>query len=387
MHMLNRSGVFIKQQTGYKAFIPRPLPPEPQINIDLEILTLLSKADRCLGRLDGVTEILPDPDLFVAMYVKKEALLSSQIEGTQASLIDVIDLPEPTNSEKVKNVEEVVNYIKAMNYGLERLKELPLSLRLFKEIHEVLLQGVRGSERSPGEFRKSQNWIGPAGCSLATATFVPPPPHEMIKALGDLEIYFHSDDSIPPLVKIGLIHAQFETIHPFLDGNGRMGRLLITFWLCQQQILNKPLLYLSYFFKINRTEYYDRLMSVRLNGDWEGWIKFFLRGIAEVSVEASETAKKILALKEVHSLLISKGNLRNPANGLKLLEKLYEQPIVTARMTEEYLDVSYPTANSLLNELCNLEILTPEENRQRNRKYSYKSYIELLQVGTELNFE
>jgi Fic family protein len=384
MQEVNRAGVFIKQPMGYKAFIPHPLPPDPPIVIDLEVMTLLSKADRCLGRLDGVTEILPDPDLFVAMYVKKEALLSSQIEGTQASLIDVLDIPEPANAEKIKNVEEVVNYIKAMNYGLERLKELPLSLRLFREIHEILLQGVRGSERSPGEFRKSQNWIGPAGCSLSTATFVPPPPHEMIQALGELEIYFHSDEKIPPLIKIGLIHAQFETIHPFLDGNGRMGRLLITFWLCQQKILNKPLLYLSYFFKMNRTEYYERLMNIRLNGDWEGWIKFFLRGISEVSVEASETAKKILALKEAHSSLINGGDLRNAANGLKLLEKLYEQPIVTARMTEEYLEVSYPTANALLNELCTLGILTTDEKKQRNKKYSYTPYIELLQVGTEL---
>lgn len=384
MNGMNRSGVFIKQASGYKAFIPNPLPPEPPINIDLDIMTLLSKADRCLGRLDGVTEILPDPDLFVAMYVKKEALLSSQIEGTQASLIDVLDVPEPTNVQKVKSVEEVVNYIQAMNYGLERLTELPLSLRLFKEIHEILLQGVRGSERSPGEFRRSQNWIGPAGCTLTTASFVPPPPHEMMQALGDLEVYFHSEESMPPLVKIGLIHAQFETIHPFLDGNGRMGRLLITFWLCQQKILNKPLLYLSYFFKMNRTEYYDRLMSVRLHGDWEGWIKFFLRGIAEVSVEASETAKKILALKELHSSLINNGNLRNAANGLRLLEKLFEQPIMTARMVEDYLPVSYPTANTLLNELCGLGILTAEENKQRNKKYSYKDYIDLLQVGTEL---
>ena len=385
MEESNRAGVFIKQQSGYRAFIPHPLPPAPPINIDMEIMTLLSKADRCLGRLDGVTEILPDPDMFVAMYVKKEALLSSQIEGTQASLIDVLDIPEPSNVDKIKNVEEVVNYIQAMNYGLERLKELPLSLRLFREIHEILLQGVRGSERSPGEFRRTQNWIGPAGCNLATATFVPPPPHEMFQALGELERYFYSDEQIPPLVKIGLIHAQFETVHPFLDGNGRMGRLLITFWLCQQEILNKPLLYLSYFFKINRIEYYERLMNVRLKGDWEGWIKFFLRGIAEVSVEASETAKKILALKESHSLLINKGGLRNTANGLRLLDKLFEQPIVTARMTEQYLDVSYPTANTLLNELCDLGIVTVQENRQRNKKYSYTSYIELLQVGTELD--
>ncbi len=387
MKDVNRAGTFIKQATGYTAFVPRPLPPEPPLNIDFETVTLLSKADRCLGRLDGVTEILPNPDLFVAMYVKKEAVLSSQIEGTQASLIDVLDIPEASNLQKVRQVEEVVNYIKAMNYGLERLHDLPLSLRLFKEIHAILLQGVRGSERSPGEFRRTQNWIGAAGCNLATASFVPPPPYEMVQALGELEKYFYTEEEIPPLIKIGLIHAQFESIHPFLDGNGRVGRLLITFWLCQQKILNKPLLYLSYFFKMNRTEYYDRLMDVRLRGAWEEWIKFFLRGVAEVSAEASETAKKILALKENHTVIINNGKLRNAANALKLLEKLFGQPIVTVRMVESYLDVSYPTANGLLSELCELGILMTEENKQRNRKYFYTEYVKLLQVGTELTGE
>lgn len=387
MKDVNRAGTFIKQATGYTAFVPRPLPPEPPLNIDFETVTLLSKADRCLGRLDGVTEILPNPDLFVAMYVKKEAVLSSQIEGTQASLIDVLDIPEASNLQKVRQVEEVVNYIKAMNYGLERLHDLPLSLRLFKEIHAILLQGVRGSERSPGEFRRTQNWIGAAGCNLATASFVPPPPYEMVQALGELEKYFYTEEEIPPLIKIGLIQAQFESIHPFLDGNGRVGRLLITFWLCQQKILNKPLLYLSYFFKMNRTEYYDRLMDVRLRGAWEEWIKFFLRGVAEVSAEASETAKKILALKENHTVIINNGKLRNAANALKLLEKLFGQPIVTVRMVESYLDVSYPTANGLLSELCELGILMTEENKQRNRKYFYTEYVKLLQVGTELTGE
>ena len=387
MKDVNRAGTFIKQATGYTAFVPRPLPPEPPLNIDFETVTLLSKADRCLGRLDGVTEILPNPDLFVAMYVKKEAVLSSQIEGTQASLIDVLDIPEASNLQKVRQVEEVVNYIKAMNYGLERLHDLPLSLRLFKEIHAILLQGVRGSERSPGEFRRTQNWIGAAGCNLATASFVPPPPYEMVQALGELEKYFYTEEEIPPLIKIGLIQAQFESIHPFLDGNGRVGRLLITFWLCQQKILNKPLLYLSYFFKMNRTEYYDRLMDVRLRGAWEEWIKFFLRGVAEVSAEASETAKKILALKENHTVIINNGKLRNAANALKLLEKLFGQPIVTVRMVESYLDVSYPTANGLLSELCELGILMTEENKQRTRKYFYTEYVKLLQVGTELTGE
>lgn len=379
----NRAGSFVKQAGSFSAFMPRPLPPDPPLKLDLELMMLLSNADRCLGRLDGITQILPNPDLFVAMYVKKEAVLSSQIEGTQASFIDLLDEGEIHKSEKIKDVEEVVNYVQAMNYGLERLEELPLSLRLFKEIHELLLSGVRGSERFPGEFRRTQNWIGPAGCTLSTAVFVPPPPHEMITAMGELEKYFYSDDEMPPLVKIGLIHAQFETIHPFLDGNGRMGRLLITFWLCQQKILSKPLLYLSYYFKMNKVEYYDRLMAIRLKGDWEGWTRFFLKGLAEVSYEATETAKIILQMKEEYSRLIN-SSIKNPANGLKLLEILFGHPVVTSSSVAEAIGVSYPTANSLVNEFCDLGILSFDPNVQRNRKYIYDPYVRLLQAGTEI---
>ena len=384
MAISDRAGRIMRQPTGYSAFIPKPLPPDPALVIDIDIITLLSKADRCLGRLDGITQTLPNPDLFVAMYVKKEALLSAQIEGTQASLIDILDVEEVKDDEKGRNLEEVVNYIRAMNYGLERLRDFPLSLRLFKEIHALLLEGVRGSERSPGEFRTTQNWIGSAGSNINSAAFVPPPPYEMMEAMGELERYFHDENSIPPLIKIGLIHAQFETIHPFLDGNGRMGRLLITFWLCQQEILSKPLLYLSYYFKMNKIEYYDRLMAIRLNGDWEGWIKFFLKGLAEVSLEATKTAKEILKMKEVHSKLIS-DNLRNPAHGLKLLENLFEQPILTINIVANVVGVSYPTANNLVNELSALGILVGDPKVQRNRKYIYRQYVDLLQTGTELS--
>ena len=380
----NRAGTFIKQQEDYTAFIPKPLPPEPQLNIDSEMLTLLSAADRKLGRLDGITQILPNPDLFVAMYVKKEAVLSSQIEGTQASLIDILNEEEPIDKGREKNVEEVVNYIRAMNYGLERLNELPLCLRLIREIHEILMKDVRGGERNPGEFRRSQNWIDPGRCTLSTATFVPPPVHEMQKAMNDLELFLYNEDNMPVLLKIGLIHAQFETIHPFLDGNGRIGRLLIAFWLCQQNILSKPLLYLSYYFKRNRVEYYDRLTDVRLKSDWENWLKFFLRGIATVSDEAIDTAKKILSIKEEHSKLINQV-FRNTSNGLKLLEKLFEHPIVTINKVAELLDVSYPTANVLVKEFCETGILKQNELNQRNKRFTYAQYIEILQVGTELN--
>lgn len=380
----NRAGSFIKQHEDYIAFIPKTLPPDPPIIIDNDILTLLSEADRKLGRLDGITQILPNPDLFVAMYVKKEAVLSSQIEGTQASLIDVLAEEEgPKDKKKEKSVEEVVNYVNAMNYGLKRLKELPICLRLIKEIHKVLLQDVRGGERCPGEFRKSQNWIGPAGCTLASATFVPPPVLEMQQSMNDLEKYIHTDDKIPPLIKIGLLHAQFETIHPFLDGNGRMGRLLITFWLCYQGILTRPLLYLSYYFKGNRAEYYDRLTDVRLKGDWENWIKFFLKGIASVSDESISTAKNIISLKEAHANKIN-SFARNPSNGLKLLEKLFEHPIITINKVVDLLDVSYPTASTLIAEFCEAGLLKQSNENQRNKKFSYFEYLELLQAGTEL---
>lgn len=378
-----RAGRFVQQPSGYKAFVPSPLPPQPPINLDNEMIALLSKADRCLGRLDGITEILPNPDLFVAMYVKKEALLSSQIEGTQASLIDVLNAAEFSGSEKEKSVEEVVNYVQAMNYGLKRLNELPLSLRLIREIHKILLRDVRGSERSPGELRRSQNWLGASGSTLSTATFVPPPVLEMVTAMNNLENFFYKEEHLPPLIKIGLIHAQFETIHPFLDGNGRMGRLLITFWLCQQQILSKPLLYLSYYFKRNRTEYYDRLMDIRIKGDWENWLKFFLKGIAEISLEATDTAKNILSIKEEHSHIIN-ASVSNPANGLKLLEALFEYPIITVNMAKVFLNVSYPTASSLISDFCSLGILSDNPEIQRNRKYTYQKYIQLLETGTDI---
>ena len=294
-----RAGRLIQQIEGYRAFIPAPLPPSPPPVFDSEMICLLSQADRALGRLDGITSILPNPDLFVAMFVRQEAVLSSQIEGTQSTLDDVLQFE--LNEEGVdlpKDVGEVVNYVNAMNYGLERLKDLPLCLNLIKEIHDRLLRGVRGGEKTPGDFRRTQNWIGPSGCTLNAANFVPPPVHEMHPALDNLERFFHDADSFPVLVHCALAHAQFETIHPFIDGNGRVGRLLITFWLCQREILHRPLLYLSSYLKAHRAEYYDRLMAIRLSGDWEGWIKFFLRGVFQVSQAASDTARKILELRE-----------------------------------------------------------------------------------------
>ncbi len=379
--MSNRAGDFIMQPSGFKSFLPHALPPEPPIEFDGELLALLSEADRKLGRLDGVTQILPNPELFVAMYVKKEAVLSSQIEGTQASLTDVLEIN--TKDERRGDVGEVVNYVNAMNYGLDRLKEFPLCLRLIREIHEKLLNNGRGSNRNPGEFRKTQNWIGPAGCTLANARFVPPIVPDMEKALDNLESFFYADDNIPALIKIALIHSQFESIHPFLDGNGRMGRLLITFWLCHQGILSQPLLYLSYYFKKNRLEYYDRLMAVREKGDWEGWIKFFLKGVAVTADEATSTAKEIIQLKSAcESKIVSNGY--NAVYNI-LLDNIFMYPIITINDAMELLKVSYPTAAKIIDNFCKLDILldiTPDQ--KRNKRYAFSSYMEILNRGTEL---
>lgn len=380
--MTSRSGRYIDTGTGYKSFVPNKLPPNPPINIDNEIQSLLSLADRKLGRLDGITEILPNPDLFVAMYVKKEALISSQIEGTQASLVDILDTDSVDNSEKRNDIADVVNYVAAMNYGLERLKTLPISLRLIREIHAKLISGVRGSTKNPGEFRKTQNWIGPKGCTLKNASFVPPSVPDMNIAMGELETFIHDDSYIPALIKIAMIHAQFETIHPFLDGNGRMGRLLITFWLCEQNILSQPLLYLSYYFKKNRNEYYQKLMDVRFKGAWEEWIKFFLTGVAEVSDEATLTAKMVLELKASISNLIVSQNLGGHAQ--RLLDYLFYSPVITRNDIVEKIGVSYPTAGDLIDNLCKNGVLhdvNPE--KQRYKKYSFKKYIDIITPGTD----
>lgn len=381
----NRAGVMMKTTRGYSAFVPAKLPPDPPIVVDSEMQKLLSLADRKLGRLDGITQILPNPELFVAMYVKKEAVLSAQIEGTQASLVDVLNNPSNESDDRTYNeVSEVVNYVNAMNWGLENLSRLPLSLRLIRNIHKILLEDVRGSNKSPGEFRKSQNWIGPQGCTLETATFIPPTVEDMETSMAELEDYMYEDDDVPALIKIALIHAQFESIHPFLDGNGRMGRLLITFWLCQQEILTQPLLYLSYYFKQNRLEYYDRLMAVRIKGDWENWIKFFLRGVATVSDEATESAKKIIGLQNKYSEVLLQNDKSNN-NYTVLLNILFERPIITKKEISELLGVSLPTANTMVDTFCELGILydkTPDKKRYKT--FVFGEYLAILQKGTEI---
>ncbi|RKZ19548.1 Fic family protein, partial [bacterium] len=297
--MRRKTGKFVKQKEGYKAFIPYKLPPRPSIKFDEEMNELLSNADRSIARLDGITTVLPNPDLFVAMYVQKEAVLSSQIEGTQASLDGVLrfeaNLPV---SEDINEIKEVVNYVKALHYGISHLKKEPLSLKLIKEAHKILVKGTRGKEKSPGEFRKTQNWIGPPGASIMEAYFIPPPPDKVPELMKNLESFILREDPTPPLVKAAIIHAQFETIHPFLDGNGRMGRLLISYYFHWRRILTRPILYLSYYLKKYREVYYDWLMKVRFKGDWEGWIKFFLKGVQVMSGDATKTAREIIKLRE-----------------------------------------------------------------------------------------
>lgn len=375
-----RAGSYQRQLTGYRAFIPLPLPPDPPLRIEGPLQTELSQADRALGRLDGAVSSMPNPDLFVLMYVRKEAVLSSQIEGTQSSLQDLLaaeaNLYGPAG--RARDVDEVVNYVAAMKYGLSRLSELPVSVRLFREIHAQLLEGVRGGAMMPGELRTSQNWIGPGGCTLNEATFVPPPPHVVPDALGDLEKFLHRQDDLPLLVKIGLAHAQFETIHPFLDGNGRIGRLLITFLLTERKVLHKPVLYLSHFFKRHRQEYYDHLQAVREQGDWEGWITFFLRGVAEVSAESTETVRRILVLREDHRSAITENLGRAAGNGHRVLDCLYDRPIVEVNDIRKITGISYPAANNLVARLAELGILIEITGYARRRRFRYEPYFRLF---------
>lgn len=380
--MNNRAGTFVPTSAGYSAFMPEDLPPNPPLEYDDELHSLLSKADRNLARLDGITSVLPNPDLFIAMYVKKEALLSSQIEGTQASLEGVLEFEaDLTPKDDVNEIKEVVNYIKALNYGIDRLNDNPMSLTLLKEIHKVLLEGTRGDDKNSGEFKTCQNYIGMPGASINEAIFVPPTPDMTILAMEGLEKFFYSRDNIPPLVKIALIHAQFETIHPFLDGNGRIGRLLITFYLVWREILSKPLLYLSIYLKNNRTEYYDLLMKVRTDGAWEDWVKFFLKGISETSQEAANTAREILTLKED---IISKlyENSISSIYAVKLVDLLFDRPLVSNQYIAYKLNISQVTASTLVNRFEDIGILNEVTGKKRYKMYLCTDYVEIISRGT-----
>ena len=377
----DRAGKLKKIQSDYECFIPHSLK-GIKIDVDDELNRLMNKAYLLLGRLDGMAITLPDVDLFVSMYVQKEAVISSQIEGTQASLVDV--LQKDRDNEKIKDTEEIVNYIKAANYAFERLKGMPLCMRLIKETHSILLSNLRGKEKMPGDFRKSQNWIGQAGSTIKNASFIPPSPDEMNICLNDLEKYINENNKVVNLIKIALIHYQFETIHPFLDGNGRMGRLLITLFLKEQGLIEYPVLYLSYFFKRNRNKYYELLNNIRIKGEFEEWIKFFMKGICEISENAITSIQKIVELKK-HDIekirLLSKGNI---SKLLLVYDYLLRHPFVEMDDIRNLLNLSKPTVNKLLENLITLEILEFVEEKKRYRQYVYKKYVDILSEGTML---
>ena len=377
--MAGRAGHYQKQPRGYRAFMPTSLPPQPPIRLAGELQVLLSQADRALGRLDGSVHTLPNPNLFILMYVRREAVLSSQIEGTQSSLQDLLAAEAKVLSpDRPRDVDEVINYVNALNYGIGRLEALPVSVRLFRELHARLMQGVRGGKLTPGELRRSQNWIGPAGCALNEAIFVPPPPDMVASCMGDLERFLHSADHLPTLIKIGLAHAQFETIHPFLDGNGRIGRLLITFLLAEAGILRKPVLYLSHYFKRHRNAYYEHLQAVRERGAWEDWLAFFLRGVSEVSAEAAETTRRILSLREQHRLAITKHLGQAAGNGHLVLEALFDRPIVAVADIQRLTGTGYAAANQLVSRLAQAGILLEMTGYARHRRFRYEPYVALF---------
>lgn len=378
------AGRYLQQPTGYRAFIPAPLPPDPPLDLSGPLRERLSEADYALGRLDGAVLTLPNPDLFVFMYVRKEAVLSSQIEGTQSSLQNLLAAEAQLfDPDTPRDVNEVANYVRAMNHGLARLADLPVSVRLIREIHAELMQGVRGGRLAPGELRTSQNWIGPGGCTLADATFVPPPPHEVPGALSDLERFLHDGAGLPPLIQVGLAHAQFETIHPFLDGNGRVGRLLITFLLTEKRLLSKPVLYLSHYFKQHRSEYYERLQAVRDAGDWEGWLGFFLEGVVSVSREAAQTAAAILRMREEFRARITERLGRAAANGQRVMDRLFDHPIVNVATVREWLDLTPAGANQIVSRLEGIGLLREITGYARNRRFVFEPYLRLFDEQRE----
>lgn len=377
---MQRSGEYINNLSGeamYKSFRPAPLP--PVIDMDNEMVSLLTSATKALATLDTLSSYIPNMNLFVSMYVRKEALLSSQIEGTQATLEDVLDPLIEKNANQ--NVADVVNYIKATEFALERLNTLPLCNRLIKETHDVLMSGVRGQEKNPGKFRTSQNWIGAAGSSLKNARYIPPNPEDMINAMSDLEKYINSDDSLDLLIQASLLHYQFETIHPFLDGNGRVGRLLITLFLMEKKVLNSPALYISYYLKKNRIEYYDRMSEVRNKDNYEQWVKFFLNAIKESADESIDTIKRLSAL---HDTNIEKVNAMGRAtkNARAVFDYLEQNPIIDIGKTAEELNLAFSTVSLAVNRLVDAGILIQTNNANRNRVFAYEDYLAILRKDT-----
>jgi Fic family protein len=381
--MNNRAGIFKNNLSGeaaYRSFVPAPLPPNPPIELDDATVDVLVKANKRLALLDGITSRIPGLNPVISMYVRKEALLSSQIEGTQATLEDVFDPRIDENANR--NAADVINYIKATEFAVKRLSELPLCNRLIRETHAVLTEGVRGQEKNPGEFRRSQNWIGGTGSTIKNARYIPPTPEDMTEAMSDIEKYMNSDEASDPLIRAGLIHYQFETIHPFLDGNGRVGRLLITLFLMEKGILSAPALYISYFLKKNRIEYYDRMTEVRRTGNYEQWVKFFLGATCESAEDAIAVIDRLSALHAENAQIIS-GFGRGAAQALKLLAYLEEHPIIEIKKTALALGVAFNTISAAVERLCGAGILVRSGGEIRNRIFSYEAYLNILREGTE----
>lgn len=380
--MMDRAGKLktnLSGEAAYKSFTPASLPPNPPVELDNETVELLVKANKQLALLEGIAARIPNVNLFISMYVRKEALMSSQIEGTQATLEDVLD--PLVNENANRNVADVINYIKATEFAIARLKELPLCNRLIKEAHAVLMEGVRGQEKNPGEFRYSQNWIGGQGSTLKNARFIPPAPEDMLVTMSDLEKYINADDELDILIRVALIHYQFETIHPFLDGNGRIGRLLITLYLMEKGALTTPALYISYFLKKNRIEYYDRMSEVRRGGNYEQWVKFFLRAIYESAEDATLTIDKLTALHDKNITAIGEMG-RAAKTALRLFSYLEENPIIEIQKTANALDITFKTIADSVRRLCEMGILTQNSGEQRNRTFSYAAYLDILREGT-----
>lgn len=379
---MNRAGMYVDNLGGeasYQSFRPNPLPPIPEIKMDEEIVRLLIEANKQLVKLDMASQFISNADLFISMYVRKEALISSQIEGTQCTLDDVLD-PEVEMNANL-DVSDVINYVKATQYAIKRLDKLPLCCRLIREIHEVLMEGARGQDKCPGEFRHSQNWIGPTNCSLKEARYIPPNVEDMQNAMSDLEKYINENVEYDPLIRVALIHYQFETIHPFLDGNGRIGRLLILLYLMEQGLLAKPVIYISYFLKKNQVEYYDRISEVRRSGNYEQWVRFFLEAVSKAAADSLETIQKLSSLHDTNIEKLPK-TTRAKDNLRAVFDYIEQYPIIEIKKTAQELDISYNTVATAVKKLMELGILQETTNAARNRVFAYGEYLEILRKDT-----
>ena len=379
---MKRAGIYVDNLNGeamYQSFKPNPLPPIPEIEMDEVIVKLLIDANKQLVKLDTASQLISNADLFISMYIRKEALISSQIEGTQCTLDDVLDPEVEANANL--DVSDVINYVKATQYALKRLERLPLCCRLIREIHEVLMENVRGQDKTPGEFRHSQNWIGPANCSLKDARYIPPNVEDMQTAMSDLEKYINENADYDPLIRVALIHYQFETIHPFLDGNGRIGRLLILLYLMEQRLIEKPVIYISYFLKKNQIEYYDRISEVRRTGNFEQWIRFFLEAVSKAASDSLEAIRQLSVLHDTNIEKLPK-TTRSKDNLRAVFDYIEQYPIIDIKRTAKELEVSYNTVAAAVRKLVELGILQETTNAARNRVFAYEEYLAILRKDT-----